>query len=138
MLKRVRARFDQVVKEQQTDSDGEPYRALRPYRSATKRNVLRFWEQAASKGVQSDKDQIADARSLELADSYSSNIENFVGTIKVPVGVMGPLRLNGLNARGDFMVPLATTEAALVASYSRGAVAASQAGGINTAVTRCA
>ena len=52
----------------------------------------------------------------------------------MPVGVVGPLRVKGMNASGDFHVPLATTEAALVASYHRGAMAATKAGGINTAV----
>jgi hydroxymethylglutaryl-CoA reductase (NADPH) len=62
-------------------------------------------------------------------DCYQHNIENFIGTVKVPVGLAGPLRVNGLFARGDYYVPLATTEAALVASYSRGAQLLSEAGG---------
>src|SRR5258708_33994367 len=41
----------------------------------------------------------------------------------------GPTRVNGLFAHGDYYVPLATTEAALVASYSRGAQVISEAGG---------
>jgi hydroxymethylglutaryl-CoA reductase (NADPH) len=60
---------------------------------------------------------------------YAHNIENFIGTVKVPIGLAGPLRVNGLFARGDYYVPLATTEAALVASYSRGAQLLSEAGG---------
>ena len=57
-----------------------------------------------------------------------------IGTVKVPVGVIGPLRINGLNANGDFFVPLATTEAALVASYARGAEIVSRAGGVSAAL----
>ena len=60
---------------------------------------------------------------------YTRNVENFIGTVKVPVGLAGPLRVNGTNARGDFYVPLATTEATLVASYSRGAQIITRAGG---------
>lgn len=52
----------------------------------------------------------------------------------MPMDIIGPLRLTGMNANGDFHVPLATTEAALVASYARGACAATKAGGIGTAV----
>src|SRR5262249_53309076 len=48
---------------------------------------------------------------------------------KVPVGLAGPLRINGFNAHGDFYLPLATTEAALVASYSRGSQLVTEAGG---------
>ena len=42
--------------------------------------------------------------------------------------------MNGLFAHGDYYVPLATTEAALVASYSRGAQLISEAGGCSAAV----
>jgi hydroxymethylglutaryl-CoA reductase (NADPH) len=59
----------------------------------------------------------------------AGNIENLIGFARIPVGVMGPLRINGSNARGDFYVPMATSEGALVASYNRGAYLVSQAGG---------
>jgi hydroxymethylglutaryl-CoA reductase (NADPH) len=62
-------------------------------------------------------------------ETYERNIEQFVGTVKVPVGLAGPLRINGLFAQGDYYVPLATTEAALVASYHRGMHAIGKAGG---------
>ena len=64
---------------------------------------------------------VLDQQTLEQMERYQHNIENFIGTVKVPVGLAGPLRVNGLFAQGDYYVPLATTEAALVASYSRGA-----------------
>jgi hydroxymethylglutaryl-CoA reductase (NADPH) len=60
---------------------------------------------------------------------YAKHIENLVGAVSVPVGLAGPLRVNGLYAQGDFYVPMATTEAALVASYHRGALLTSEAGG---------
>ena len=49
--------------------------------------------------------------------------------MKVPVGLAGPLRVNGLFAQGDYYIPLATTEAALVASYDRGSRLITEAGG---------
>ena len=70
-----------------------------------------------------------DAVSGATAALYARNIENFIGTVRVPVGLAGPLRVNGPHAQGDFYVPLATTEAALVASYSRGAQLITEAGG---------
>ena len=68
----------------------------------------------------SARDMLADSRTLEEREAYARNIENFIGTVKVPVGLAGPLRVNGAHAHGDYYVPLATTEAALVASYSAG------------------
>ena len=77
-------------------------------------------------------DQLA-GRGQEISPTeLKGNIENFIGYAKVPVGVIGPLRINGSNAHGDFYVPLATTEGALVASYNRGAKIVSQAGGVTT------
>jgi hydroxymethylglutaryl-CoA reductase (NADPH) len=71
---------------------------------------------------------------MEQLERYEHNVENCIGTVKVPVGLAGPLRVNGLFAQGDYYVPLATTEAALVASYSRGAQLISEAGGCTAAV----
>jgi hydroxymethylglutaryl-CoA reductase (NADPH) len=48
------------------------------------------------------------------------NIENFMGAAEVPLGLAGPLRINGEHAQGDFYIPLATSEGTLVASYNRG------------------
>ncbi len=79
------------------------------------------------------KHELFDASARKQVGAYSKNIENFVGTVRVPVGLAGPLRVRGLFARGDYYVPLATTEAALVASYTRGAQAITHAGGCTAA-----
>jgi hydroxymethylglutaryl-CoA reductase (NADPH) len=78
--------------------------------------------------------QLLDEQTSAQMASYASNIENFIGTAKVPIGIAGPLRVRGLFARGDYYVPLATTEAALVASYTRGSQTLSDAGGCTSAV----
>jgi hydroxymethylglutaryl-CoA reductase (NADPH) len=62
------------------------------------------------------------------------NIENFMGTAQVPLGVAGPLRINGEHAQGDFYVPLATSEGTLVASYNRGMRLLTESGGVKTTV----
>ncbi len=80
------------------------------------------------------RDALADPTSLGQHDAFSRNIENFIGTVKIPVGLAGPLRINGLAAQGDYYVPLATTEAALVASYHRGACVLTLAGGCTTLI----
>ncbi|MBN1307841.1 MAG: hydroxymethylglutaryl-CoA reductase [Chitinispirillaceae bacterium] len=79
-----------------------------------------------------DRSLIADPHSVEHHDDYVKNIENYIGTLRVPLGIAGPLRVNGLFAQGDYYVPLATTEAALVASYNRGARLVTAAGGCTT------
>jgi hydroxymethylglutaryl-CoA reductase (NADPH) len=62
------------------------------------------------------------------------NIEQFLGAAQVPIGVAGPLLVNGEHARGEFYVPLATTEGTLVASYNRGMRMLYEAGGVTTTV----
>ena len=80
------------------------------------------------------RDALLDPSAVAAAGCYACNIENFIGTAKVPVGLAGPLRIAGAHAAGDYFLPLATTEAALVASYSRGAKLISAAGGCRSRV----
>ncbi len=73
---------------------------------------------------------------LDFEELVGRNIENPIGAVQVPVGVAGPLRVVGEYARGDYYVPLATTEGALVASINRGAKAVTLSGGARTRVLR--
>ena len=78
---------------------------------------------------------------LEHVGNYSfdpsvlpGNIENFIGVAQVPIGLAGPLVVNGEHAKGEFFVPLATTEGTLVASYNRGMKLLYECGGVTTTV----
>lgn len=71
-------------------------------------------------------------KQLEDVDILKGNIENFIGMAQIPVGLAGPLLVNGKDAKGDFLIPLATTEGALIASYSRGMKACRRSGGITS------
>jgi hydroxymethylglutaryl-CoA reductase (NADPH) len=78
---------------------------------------------------------------LEHVTSYSfdpsilpGNVENFVGVAQVPIGLAGPLLVDGEHAKGEFLVPLATAEGTLVASYNRGMKLLREAGGVKTTI----
>lgn len=62
------------------------------------------------------------------------NIENFTGVAQIPIGFAGPLTIHGEQAQGDFIVPLATTEGTLVASYNRGMKILNLSGGVTCSV----
>jgi hydroxymethylglutaryl-CoA reductase (NADPH) len=68
----------------------------------------------------------------------AGNVENFVGVAQVPIGVAGPLRIDGEHAQGDFFVPLATTEAGLIAHHGRGMRLLDECGGVKTTLTESA
>ena len=62
------------------------------------------------------------------------NIENFTGVAQVPLGFAGPLKVNGEHAQGEFLIPLATSEGTLVASYNRGMKILNHCGGVKCTV----
>jgi hydroxymethylglutaryl-CoA reductase (NADPH) len=64
-------------------------------------------------------------------DQKKGNIENPIGFAEIPLGIAGPMQVNGLQAQGVFYVPLATTEGALVRSYERGMVVLTHVGGVD-------
>ncbi len=68
-------------------------------------------------------------------DILPGNIENFIGAAQVPIGLAGPMLVNGEYAKGEFYVPLATTEGTLVASYNRGMKLLSASGGVTTTIS---
>ncbi len=68
-------------------------------------------------------------------EKLKGNIENFIGAAQVPIGIAGPLLVNGKYAQGEFYVPLATTEGSLVASYNRGMKILYECGGATTTIS---
>ena len=78
---------------------------------------------------------------LQHASQYSfdpqvtqGNIENFTGVVQMPLGFAGPLQVRGEHAKGEFLIPLATTEGTLVASYNRGMKVLNLSGGVTCTV----
>jgi hydroxymethylglutaryl-CoA reductase (NADPH) len=72
--------------------------------------------------------------SFEPAD-MAGNIENLFGVTQVPIGLAGPLLVNGEHAQGEFFVPMATVEGTMLASYNRGMKVIRESGGVTTTVT---
>lgn len=68
------------------------------------------------------------------AHTTEGNIENFTGVAQIPLGFAGPLTVNGEHADGDFLIPLATSEGTLVASYNRGIKVCNLSGGVKSTV----
>ena len=93
--------------------------------------AMAFWQEIG--GDPQVREVLLHGASDDLA-SYQGNIENFIGLLRMPIGLAGPLRVNGLSAKGDYRIPLATTEAALVASYHRGCRVLTAAGGCSAMV----
>ncbi len=80
-------------------------------------------------------------KKLEHISQYSfdphitgGNIENFTGVAQVPLGFAGPLTIRGEHAQGDFIIPMATAEGTLVASYNRGMKILNLSGGVEVTV----
>lgn len=72
--------------------------------------------------------------SIDMTDTAKKNIENPIGTVQIPVGVVGPLVVNGDEEDINTYVPMATTEGALLASVNRGCSAIRKAGGCNVSI----
>ncbi|WP_141238908.1 hydroxymethylglutaryl-CoA reductase [Vibrio metoecus] len=111
---------------------------LTPSPALNEQQVMKRWQKLDAPQAQA---LLLDEHTEQTMLAYQKNIEYFIGTVKLPVGIAGPLRINGSHAQGDYLVPLATTEAALVASYHRGSQLITAAGGasallINEGVTR--
>jgi hydroxymethylglutaryl-CoA reductase (NADPH) len=64
------------------------------------------------------------------------NIENMIGAVQVPIGVAGPIAVDGGAAEAEAYLPLATTEGALLASVNRGCSVLNAAGGVSVRVLK--
>ena len=72
---------------------------------------------------------------FDAADAENA-IENMVGATQVPLGIVGPIELDGWAAAEEAWLPLATTEGALLASVNRGVSATRRAGGATARVLK--
>lgn len=68
--------------------------------------------------------------------ALTGNCEHFTGVAQIPMGIAGPIKVMGEHADGEFLIPLATTEGTLVASYNRGIKIVNLCGGVKCTVVR--
>ncbi|KAG8897835.1 3-hydroxy-3-methylglutaryl-coenzyme A (HMG-CoA) reductase isozyme [Tulasnella sp. 408] len=68
----------------------------------------------------------------DYARVFGACCENVVGYLPLPLGIAGPLTIDGTS----YLIPMATCEGTLVASTSRGCKALNAGGGVTTVVTR--
>ena len=73
---------------------------------------------------------------LDTSGNGTTGIEQKIGGASVPLGLGGPLTLRGQYASGDYWLPCATNEAALIAGLTRGCKALNVAGGVTVRVIR--
>jgi hydroxymethylglutaryl-CoA reductase (NADPH) len=81
-------------------------------------------------------EQIAGAACEIEPALLAGSIEGFIGFARVPLGVAGPVHIEGAAARGDFYVPLATSEGTLVASFQHAFNAINRCGGARAACSQ--
>lgn len=84
---------------------------------------IRYLKESAGIDIQAIQQAFID-------DESQVHCENLIGAITIPVGIAGPLPVNGEYVSGSYYIPLATTEGALVASVSRGCKAIREAGAV--------
>ncbi|WP_287690503.1 hydroxymethylglutaryl-CoA reductase (NADPH) [Metallosphaera javensis (ex Sakai et al. 2022)] len=73
---------------------------------------------------------------IDYLDVKGRNAENVIGAAQIPLGVAGPVLVEGDYAKGSFFVPLATTEGALIASVNRGMKVLRLSGPVRTKILR--
>ncbi|WP_205835858.1 hydroxymethylglutaryl-CoA reductase (NADPH) [Metallosphaera hakonensis] len=73
---------------------------------------------------------------IDYLDVKGRNAENVIGAAQLPLGVAGPISVDGDYAKGSFFIPMATTEGALIASVNRGMKVLRLSGSVKTKILR--
>lgn len=73
---------------------------------------------------------------IDYSAILNKNAENAIGGLQMPLGIAGPILVNGNHARGEFYVPMATTEGALIASINRGMKAVTESNGATVRILK--
>lgn len=112
-------------------------------RRSERRNVI--WEDYSTEFINVRREWLSKQTNAKLThignfsfdpQKTRSNIENLIGATQIPIGICGPLRIYGEYAKGDFYIPMATTEGTLIDGYQQGVYAITKSGGANATVIK--
>jgi len=102
-----------------------------PDRAVDIRRIV-YNHKLSSLGLGNPLQNLPSSPSLDYHRVFGANCETVVGYIPLPVGIVGPLTLNGETV----YIPMATTEGCLVASTNRGCKAISMGSGATSCILR--
>nr|WP_241264251.1 hydroxymethylglutaryl-CoA reductase [Bowmanella dokdonensis] len=119
---------EDVVTDEKAPSNKIPRDELDDYGEEIIKKRQQYFEQFSGGKINHVGQYSIDPHTLQ------GNIEHFIGVAQVPIGIAGPFRILGEHAQGEFMVPMATTEGTLVASYNRGMKLLNMSGGVKSTV----
>jgi hydroxymethylglutaryl-CoA reductase (NADPH) len=113
------------LKDHELESQLDAFRAVRVRRIVMESKLAELGHAGALEELPSE-------HSLDYERVHGANCEIVVGYVPLPVGLCGPMTING----ESIMIPMATTEGCLVASTNRGAKAITQGGGAVAEIVR--
>lgn len=102
-----------------------------PFRAVDIRR-LAFESKLSNIGNEGALNDLPSSPSLDYGKVFGANCEIVVGYVPIPVGMVGPITLNGESV----YIPMATTEGCLVASTNRGCKAISSGTGAHSFILR--
>lgn len=114
-----------VIRDHELEKRLDPFRAVDVRRIACNTKLSALGNEGALENLPCKP-------SLDYGRVHGANCEIVVGYVPLPVGLVGPLTLNGESV----FVPMCTTEGCLTASTNRGAKAITQGGGAVAAILR--
>mmetsp|Transcript_24716 Transcript_24716/g.51296 ORF Transcript_24716/g.51296 Transcript_24716/m.51296 type:complete len:641 (-) Transcript_24716:113-2035(-) len=117
--------LDDKIKDHQLEKLLDPHRAVEVRR-------LKFDAQLQSLGRGGALAELPHKHDLDYKRVLGANCEIVVGYVPIPVGMAGPITLNGESV----YIPMATTEGCLVASTNRGCKAITQGSGAFSTIVR--
>jgi hydroxymethylglutaryl-CoA reductase (NADPH) len=123
----VKKLIEEISNKQPIKEGSATIMVSRPSVEAQQQNITILEKESGAK-----LEYLRTSKVFNTPEKLAGNIENFIGMTQVPTGIIGPMKVIGSIARGEFYVPLATSEGALVASYHRGAKATRLSGGVTS------